>query len=600
MKQKLTLKKITVLFILFLAQLSTVAASGAVVSAAMDPGVINKINKDEVEYQQRKESVKREDNTKNIKETIVQKTYDNGKGMVVNPTMKLNEVIFAGNTIFQEKELKKYFLPILGKEIYLSDVFSTIDEINKMYYTNGYFTSYAYIPAQRIENNTIVINITEGKIGEINIEGNTRSKNNYIKNSLLSANGLKEGNIFNINDVKKSLNEINSKNYLKGQISIEEGAKPDISDIKLDMAERYPLDFNVTWDNGGNRIAGRQRNIMILSQNNLFGMGHSVYGGSVLSKGTVGALAGYKMPIGKYGTELQFDYSFAKVNLLDEYAVNDVKGKARTFSSKIVQPLHKTANIDFKTDLGLDFISTNSVEHATSTQLSDYKLTVLRHGLNLLKYDNSGFFLSRLESSFGLPILSATESTGSFFSNDTTNAQSVFFKIKLDLTRLQSLPKNCYGIFKISSQYTPNNLFPIEQMYYGGAGSIRGFEPGSVLGDIGINGTLEVRTPVPYLKKLLPEKLKKYDKKVRLGFFYDWGIFRQQNSGAAIQASSNLLQSVGSGIHFNVTDSAVASFEIGIPVSGSLYREQSARFHFSLRADLWDLFAKKPKFQQQL
>ncbi len=600
MKQKLTLKRIVALFILFLVQVPAVAASGTINSAAIDPGVINEINRDELKYQSIQDSIKREDNTGNIKEAVVQKTYDNGKGMVINPTIEIAKVTFVGNTIFKEKELEKYFLPILGKEIYLSDVFSAVDEINKMYYTNGYFTSYAYIPAQRIENSTISINIVEGRIGEIAINGNTRSKDSYIRDSLLSANGLKEGGIFNVNNVKKSLNEINSKNYLKGQISIEESSKADTSDIKLDMAERYPLSFNATWDNGGNRLVGRQRSIMILSQDNLFGLGHSIYGGSVLSRGTTGALAGYKMPIGKHGTELQFDYSFAKVNLLDEYAANDIKGKAQTFSTRIVQPLFKTENTDLKTDLGIDFVGANSMEYATNTQLSNYKLTVLRHGLNLLKYDHSGLFLSRLESSFGLPILGATENTGSYFNNDTTNAQSVFFKIKLDLTRLQSLPKDCYGIFRISSQYTPNNLFPAEQMYYGGVGSVRGFEPGSVLGDIGINGTLEVRTPVPYLRILLPKKLKKYDKKVRLGFFYDWGVFRQQNSGVAIQASSNLLQSVGSGIHFNITDSTVASFEIGIPISGSLYREQSARFHFSIRSDLWDLFAKKPKIQQQL
>ncbi|HNW26525.1 MAG TPA: ShlB/FhaC/HecB family hemolysin secretion/activation protein [Candidatus Gastranaerophilaceae bacterium] len=600
MKQKLTFKRVALILIFFLIQNPVFSASGAPVNSTIDPGVINEINRDELKYQRLKDSVKRGGDSNDIKEAVVQKTYENGKGMVINPSIGLNKVTFAGNTIFKEKELEKYFSHLLGKDIYLSDIFAAIDEINKMYYTNGYYTSYAYIPAQRIENNSIVINIVEGKIGEINIEGNTRSKDSYIKNCFLCANGIEEGKVFNSNDIRKTMDTINSKSYIQGRISVDEGKTPNTSDIKLELAERYPLGFNVTWDNGGNRLVGRQRSIMLLSQDNLFGLGHSIYGGSVLSKGTTGALAGYKMPIGKHGTELQFDYSFARVNLLDEYAANDIKGKAQTFSTRIVQPLYKTANTDFKTDLGIDFVGANSMEYATNTQLSNYKLTVLRHGLNLLKYDNSGLFLSRFESSFGLPILGATESTGSYFNNDTTNAQSVFFKIKLDLTRLQQLPKDCYGIFRISSQYTPNNLFPAEQMYFGGVGSIRGFEPGSVLGDIGINGTLEVRTPVPYLRLLLPKKLEKYDKKVRLGFFYDWGIFRQQNSGVAMQTSSNLLQSVGSGIHFNVTDSVIASFEVGIPVSGSLYREQSARFHFSIRADLWDLFTKKPKIQQQL
>lgn len=566
---------------------------------SIDAGVVNKMNQDEVQKIEARKDVFKPQAEPVVEENLVNphQSYLDESGVVINPSFELKSVTFSGNTIFKDKELDKYFKPLYNKTIYISEVFDAVNEINKLYVTNGYFTSYAYVPPQKIEDNSIVINVIEGKIGQISFDGNKRSRNSYLRNVVLASNGLDEGKVFNVNNIKKSLDSVNTKNYMTGQIAMQDSARPNSTDLKLTISERFPLSFTNIWDNDGNRLVGRQRDIMLLSQDNLFGLGHSIYGGTVLAKGTVGALAGYKMPVGKHGTELQFDYSFANVNLLEEQAVNRINGRAKTFSARVVQPLYKSNNLDLKTDLGVDFVSANSMQYSTNTPINDYKLTVLRSGLNLTRYDKTGLIAGRLESSFGIPILGATDSTTNYFQNDSTEPQSAFYKLKLDLTRLQKLPKDCFGIIRLSTQYSPNNLYPSEQMMFGGASTIRGFEPGNCLGDVGVNGTFEIRTPLPFLKLVLPTKLEGIDKKVKLGFFYDWGVFSSNNTGVAMNGNSNLLQSVGCGIHFNITKSTIASLEIGIPVGDNIYKEHSAMLHFSIRADLWDLFAKKPQIK---
>lgn len=599
-KKQLKKKKLLFIFLILLLTQSQVNSETMPPITRFDAGVINNLNQSEIkeldvqkyDYQDRVAPMV-EDSAMSAHES-----YTGDSGVIVNPSFELKKIVFVGNTIFKEKELDKYFSKLVNQTVYISDVFDAVDKITKLYNTSGYFTSYAYVPPQRIEDNSVVVNIVEGKIGQIDIEGNTRSKDVYLRNAVLASNGLAPGDVFNVNNIKKSLDTINTKNYITGQVAIEDGKKPNSTDLKLRIAERFPLSFNAIWDNGGNRLVGRQRNIMVLSQDNLFGLGHSIYGGSVLARGTVGALAGYKMPVGKHGTELQFDYSFAKVNLLEEQAANNINGKANVFSARVVQPLYKTNNVELKTDLGVDFVNSSSTMYANNTPVSPYKLTVVRNGLNLTTYDKSGINAARVESSFGVPILGATESTSGYFNNgSSTDPQSAFYKLRADLTRLQRLPKDCYGIFRVSTQYSPNNLYASEQMMFGGIGSIRGFEPGNCLGDVGANGTFEIRTPFPLLKAFLPKAYESFDKKVKLGFFYDWGVFSQQNTGTVMAGSTNLLQSVGTGIHFNVTRSMIASFELGIPVGASIYKEHGAMLHFSLKADLWDLFAKKPQIK---
>lgn len=589
-------KNLTFLFLIIcLSQTNVLSAQASDANFSIDPGVVNKINQNELKQLNiQKNNI---ENQNKVEETITspkQESYTSESGVVVNPSFELKGIKFSGNTIFSDKELNKYIQNLVGKTIYISDVFNAVNDINKLYYTSGYFTSFAYVPPQKITDNIIEVNIVESKIGTIEVEGNKYSKVSYLKNNILATNGLKEGQIFNAYNIRRSLNNINEKDYMKGQISVEEGAKQNLTDIKLRVAERYPLSFNVAWDNGGNSLVGRQRNIMLLSQNNLFGLGHSIYGGTILANGTTGVMAGYKMPIGKYGTELQFDYSFANVNLKEDQTANRINGRAKTFSLRAVQPIFSNNKYEIKTDLGMDLTTVTSSQDSTNTTISDYKLAVARHGINFKEYDNKGVFVSRYETSFGVPILGATQDDYGYFDHSDTAPKSNFLKFKLDLTRLQKLPKECYGIFRVTSQYSPNNLYPTEQILLGGVGSIRGFEPGNCTADLGVNGTFELRSPVPGLKKILPKKLEGFDKNVKLGYFYDWGAFSQQHTGVQINGVSNFLQSVGTGIHVNVTKNLVASVEIAMPIGSSDYRAQDCMLHFSIRADLWDLFSKKP------
>lgn len=575
-----------------------VIAEEEIPPVALDPGIVNNLNREIMEELIEKEEEPEEGNSEEKKvpefESLKRVNYKEISNKITseNENFNIEKVIFEGNTIFKQKDLYEYVKPLIGKNISGKDISDAIENLNKMFEDNGYYTTYACLTKEP-KNNTLVINIVEGKIGQINIEGNKYSKKFYLKSVLLASDGLQENKVFNVNNVNKALEDINSKSYMKAKISVDKDENSDNSNLNLKLAETRPLSFKIMWDNDGNELVGQNRAMMLLSKENLFGLGNQIYGGTVLAKGTTGALAGYKMPVGKYGTQLQFDYSFTHVNLLDDYETSRISGNAQTFSTRVFQPLYNKKNTEISTDLGIDFVRVDSMQYEEYKSLNDYKLTVLRHGINYTKRDESGIFLSRLESSFGIPILGATDNTTSYFNNDTNEPQSAFYKVKFHLMRLQRLPKDCLGIFRVTAQYSPNNLFATEQMNFGGLSTMRGFEPGETLADSGVNGTLEVRTPVPFLKRILPEKIKKVSDRIKLGFFYDWGVFSNQNTGVEMSGVANFLQSIGCGIHFKITDNMTASWEMGVPVGSSIHKGKSAVMYFAVKADLWNLLPKK-------
>ncbi len=563
-----------------------------------DPGVVNNLNRNVInELIEQEEELESEEN-KEIGEIDSLNTANiqiNQTNYASNEYFEIKNVEISGNTIFKKKDLDKYFNKIITKKSSIKDITNCVTTLNKMYESKGYVTTYAYVPKNAVNGDTLKINIVEGRIGDINIAYLKYTKQYYLRHILLGSNGIEKDHIFNIHNIENINEAINANKYIKGKVSVAEGEGIN-NNLDLKIIEKRPIKLDVMWDNDGNELVGQNRTMMLLEKDNLFGLGHQIYGGTLLARGTTGAIAGYKAPIGNHGTELQFNYSYSHIALLGEYSGEGFKGNAATYTTRVVQPLYTRKNLKVKTDLGLDFVDAHASkrEEKYTSSINDYRLTVLRHGVNVVEHDKSGVSIGRLESSFGLPILGAKESRKTE-NSDGVNLRDNFYKFKLTLLRLQKIKKESMGIARLTTQYSPNNLYATEQMNFGGIGTMRGYEPGETLSDSGVNGTLELRTPVPFLKTALPERYKKYSDRAKLGFFYDWGVFANHNGWGNMSSGENFLESIGEGIHIKLTDSLDASWEIGVPIGGSNHRGKDAVMYFAVKADVWDMFSKKPK-----
>ena len=64
---------------------------------------------------------------------------------------------------------------------------------------------------------------------------------------------------------------------------------------------------------------------------NLTGLGDKIYGGTILSSGATGWMAGYSLPVSSYGTRLSFDFSDSHVRWAGLYKNLNVKGNAQSY-----------------------------------------------------------------------------------------------------------------------------------------------------------------------------------------------------------------------------------------------------------------------------
>lgn len=504
-------------------------------------------------------------------EVDVQKDLERD-GVIYNPKFKVSKIVYEGNTKIKDKVLNSLADDIIDHEIYFEDLLTFALRVSRYYQSKGYLTSYAYIPAQQIKDGVVTVSIVESRVEDVDISGNKWARTWYLKNVMMGRDGLREGTVFNAKALQGSLRELNEEKYIKAQSTVSKDG--DATKLELDVKDRFPLRFSFGWDDYGRSYTGVQRASFLLGLDNLTGFGDKIYGGTILSTGSTGVLAGYSIPVSPYGTRLSFDYSNSNISLGGPYRGLNVKGRSQTMGIKVSHPLIKNAKTDLVVYTGVDFVDSNTYSKLLNYTLSDYQLFVIRSGLRGIRDDKYGRWLGTLGVDVGL---------GGTKSGYANGPESTFVKIVAGATRVQRLWGRVIGLVRINGQYSPNRLYAIEQMQMGGPYTLRGYQPAELIGDYGVTGTVEIRTPIPGFKKILPNKLKFIDDRVRLAAFYDFGWVKEHDN--VYGYPQNFLHSVGFGSYINITEWLALQFGVGFPIGHKYYDESTARFYFGLNSE---------------
>jgi hemolysin activation/secretion protein len=119
-----------------------------------------------------------------------------------------------------------------------------------------------------------------------------------------------------------------------------------------------------------------------------------------------------------------------------------------------------------------------------------------------------------------------------------------FAKMVYSVQRLQQMMPNWQGMLSLSGQLSNKNLTSAEKFSIGGAGTVRAFPVGELIGDAGHVATAEVRYAVPQLKF--------GDLDVVSTLFYDVGHVTRNHDNSRINAGNNGRTISGYGVGLNV------------------------------------------------
>ncbi len=490
-----------------------------------------------------------------------------------SPRFQVNDITVNGVTVYRPEKIEEMVSQYEGQSLTLDELGKLVDEINKLYRGDGYLTTQAYIPPQDIQEGRVAIQVLEGRIGTISVSGNK-----FYRTFVLERNIPQQpGEVLNIRDLEDALNRINQRENFRLKAVLSPGDETGETDIRLEIAERQPWQIAGTFDNQGRPFIGMYRYGVELTNQNLTGMGDRLYARWIGARGdgTNVALAGYALPLNRFGTEAAYNFGYSRVNVdLDIRNQPKIEGSAANHQVLLSQPLDK--NRTWVVDAG--FNARNISSYIDNVRTNRDSIYSLQFGLNFDQVDRWGRTFARGQFTV------APDWGGSH--NEQFSKYEVFF------TRLIRLPWRNMLILRANTQLTPDALPPAEQFQIGGAFSVRGFTEGVIVGDRGWNFGVEHRWPIPFLRSTSPYLADR----VQGAFFFDFGQAWLDKSnpayigGLSHQPSRTMLISAGTGVRARLTRYAQGFVDFGWGLVDRSVVEPTAqptfRVHFGIRSEL--------------
>jgi hemolysin activation/secretion protein len=96
-------------------------------------------------------------------------------------TVTVTQFNVEGSTVFSPEELATILEPFTNRPLSFAQLLEAQQAITQLYFDKGYITSGAFIPPQEIADGVVTIQVIEGEVEEIKIEGLGHLKPGYVR-----------------------------------------------------------------------------------------------------------------------------------------------------------------------------------------------------------------------------------------------------------------------------------------------------------------------------------------------------------------------------------------------------------------------------------
>lgn len=416
------------------------------------------------------------------------------------PSFILKDVEITGSTIFKPEGLKPSYEAYLGKEVTFKDLEEIAGTIKAKYKEKGYLTTTVYIPEQDIKEGNVEIRISEGRLGEVKVEGNKWYSSSLIEKYI----HVKKNEMLNIFKIQRDMLRLNQNSDLEVRAVISSGKEASTTDITLKVKDNFPYHVGASFDNQGTRLVGKDRTSVSFRSTNLTGLNDSLFVNTLMGATASGDFVSYAIPLDTYGTRLGFDFASFDMKLGREYKELDITGHTQIYTPHISGEIYLSEDFQANIDSGIEIKSIKKRIRGEIMANDQIRLPYV------------AFDLAKLDTLFGggqtifSPRFSFnTEHFLGASSNDHPSASrpgtgGFFFKYEQTIKRVQKMAFDSYVSVRSLFQTASDTLPSSEQLQLGGANSVRGYPEGEYLADIG--ATLNVEWIFPCY--IFPEELK--------------------------------------------------------------------------------------------
>jgi len=436
----------------------------------------------------------------------------------------IDEYRVDGADELRQIDVEEAVYPFLGPGRTADDIEKARAALEKAYHDKGYQTVSVAVAPHDMQGGVVILKVMEGRVGRLRVAGSRYYDLAEIKRK---APSLAEGRLPDFNAVTKDIVALNQWPDRKVTPALRAGVTPGTVDVDLNLEDKPPLHASVELNNRASPNTTSQRLTASARYENLWQLGHSfsftyqvapqrqndalVFSGSYLAR----------FPECEWLSVLVY-FVKSKSDIATLGGTN-VIGPGEVFGTRAVITLPGRQGFFHSLSLGPDYKhfgqEVRQGDAGFSTPVHYYPFVTTYTAT----WQNEGA-LTQLNAG----ITFGTRGLGSDafeFDDKRFKASGGFVYFKGDLSHTQDLPHGFQVYGKAQGQISDSPLVSSEQFSAGGLDTVRGYFESEVIGDKGIAGTAELRSPdiASWIKPLLKEAATA--DKPQISLLDDWRVF---------------------------------------------------------------------------
>jgi hemolysin activation/secretion protein len=474
----------------------------------------------------------------------------------------VRDIKVIGSTVFSDREITDVTAPFKNRILLTEDLERLRLALTLLYVNKGYLTSGAIIPDQDVLSGLITVQIIEGKLTRIDVEGNRWFNSSYLRDRLslgirtpVTLDPLQEQ--LQILQQDRRIERINAE--------LRPGDQQGDSHLNVRVADRQPFHASMEVNNYSPPLVGEIRGTGRLVHDNLTGNGDSLSLGYGQSSGSFPIVdASYALPFNRYGTTFSPYYRRYDFKLVERpFDPLNIKTNTEIIGMSLRHPIYKTVTDEVVLSIIGEHLFTQRFvfgnvpfDSFPGFQNGAATVSALRFAQDWTRRTLDTVLAVRSRFSVGLNVLGATINSNP----DTPDGQ--FFSWLGQVQAIKQFGENLLGMQLFSHmdlQLTNSPLFPLEQVALGGRYTVRGYRQVTVLRDNSFIASVESRFPL--VRWGSGEPMVQFVPFIDVG--HGWNLGGNRPSPTDPSTSFlNTLASVGAGFRWNILPNDRASFEV--------------------------------------
>ncbi len=465
-------------------------------------------------------------------------------------------VSFDG-TLLNEPAFVQSMQARLGKPLTMNVLNAITSQVVDYYRRHDRPVVDAIVPKQDVTAGVVQVVVLEGKVGDVQVEGNRY----FSAQRIAGAIRAKSGDTISQRALLGDLDWANNNPFRRVDLIFQRGANLGDTDLLLHVQDRYPLRPYLGYENTGTDTTGQDRLFAGLNWGDAFGLDHRLdyqFTSAPDHNDFTSHWLSYAMPLPWRHTLTFFgNYTETQSRLAGLF---DLGGRSWQLSARYEIPLAPQGPLHQSLLLGFDFKQSNNNLEFGGTQVFANDTDIAQWSLGYRGEAKDDFGLTRGSVTLVFSPGDVTDNnTDTAFDAARSGAEASYAYLHAQLERNTNLPWQFTLANRLEAQWAGDQLLGSEQIGFGGMYSIRGYDERIVNGDDGIILCNDLLTPPLRVAELIgfdvPDEL-------RFLAFYDFG-YAHSRGGELGSDHAATFSSLGLGLRYQLAPYISLRYDYG-------------------------------------